>query len=563
MLPEVPLPRRQVQLGRGPVELVGDLRVGVGAAADAVVRVGEQVRVGERRGPGGAGGVERLGGELPVVGAVQAGGLRGRRRQVEGRRGGRRVEFALLRVVARQQRQPGPLLVVDLVVRHSGQRLSVRHLHLQQELQLPAGLVEDVGHLVAALGDVERTVAELRGLPGAGVQRALVGAEQLPGGDAAVDDVLAVISGVVPAAGDVEGVVAHAGLAGHLGVAPVGRRAHVSGGAAVAGAESVADRGAAALRVVVLRGVQTQPLVGGRADVEGAAGLTVGDQRVALAALLVPAEVDRVDVLPGGGVDAARLAPAVGDDPSGVVLQLPGQPGGGVRDERGVLRSRRQVGDLVDPYPRPGVRHVRLGRHAAQQGHVVHAEPPGVGCTAELEAHLSLGGVDGRGEGVRVGVARDAQLRADLVVGVVRGHRQADDRPDHVVGGRTGGREGELVRLPGDQGDVVLAEGRVPAVGGAAGGVGAQPAVGHGGGDVAARPPGIGAVVEGAVPDLLGLLGTRRGGGQRGDGRRQQGRQGDERGSASFHVRGSSGEVALAGNGSAPKCGRRPCLWQT
>ncbi len=525
--------------------------------------------MGERRRPRRAGRVERLRGELPVVGAVEAGRLRGRRGQVEGGRGGRRVQLALLGVVAGQQRQTGPRLVVDLVVGHAGQRLPLGHLHLQQEVQFPADLVEDVRHLVAALRDGEGAVAELRGLARAGVQRALVGAEQLPGGDAAVDDVLAVVAGVVPAAGDVEGVVADAGLTGDLGVPLVGRDAHVSGRAAVARAQLVADRGAAALRVVVLRGVGAQPLVGGGADVEGAAGLPVGDQGVALAALPVAAEVDRVDVLPGGGVHAARLAPAVGDDASAVVLQLPAQRRGRVGDDGGVLRAGGEVADLVDADPRPGVGLVRLGRDPAQQRHVVHAEPPGVGRAAELEADLALGGVDGRGEGVRVGVAGDAELRADLVVGVVRGDREAHDRTDHVVGGRAGRGEGEAVRLPRHQGDVVLADGGVPAVGGAARGVGAQPAVGHGRGDVAARPPGLGAVVEGAVPHLLGLLRAGRGGGQRGDRRRQQRGQGDERGSASFHVWAPRGRCEWRSHGGSGRewersqIGRRPCLWQT
>ena len=75
---------------------------------------------------------------------------------------------------------------------------------------------------------------------------------ELGDGDAAVDDVLAVVAGVVPAAADVEGVVAHAGLAGHDGVALVGGHAQVTGRPAVAGPQVVSYREAAALGVTAI-----------------------------------------------------------------------------------------------------------------------------------------------------------------------------------------------------------------------------------------------------------------------------------------------------------------------
>ena len=71
-------------------------------------------------------------------------------------------------------------------------------------------------------------------------ERPLVRAEQLRHGDAAVDHVLAVVAGVVPAARHVERVVARPAVvvvaradAGHLGVALVGRDADVAGLAGV------------------------------------------------------------------------------------------------------------------------------------------------------------------------------------------------------------------------------------------------------------------------------------------------------------------------------------------
>src|SRR5690606_25376539 len=196
------------------------------AAADAVVRVGQQVRVGQRRGPRLACGLQVAGGELRVVRGEHAGGLGGRRGQVQRGGGGRRVQLTRLRVQVRQQGQAGPLPVVDLVVGHARQRLAVRHLHAQQELLLPAGLVEHVGDAVAGLRDVERAAGEGRLAP-------LVQAHERVRRAAAVDDVLAVVAGVVPAAADVQEVVADAGLAGHADVALVRLDADVTGRAAV------------------------------------------------------------------------------------------------------------------------------------------------------------------------------------------------------------------------------------------------------------------------------------------------------------------------------------------
>lgn len=106
-------------------------------------------------------------------------------------------------------------------------------------------------------------------------------------------------------------------------------------GPAVARAEVVADRDAAAPGVVVLQRVQAQSLVSAGPDAEGTAGPTVGDRREVRAAPAEGTEVDRVDVLPGGDVGAARHGPALGERPSVGVLRLPGQRGGGVGDEGG------------------------------------------------------------------------------------------------------------------------------------------------------------------------------------------------------------------------------------
>src|SRR5690606_22702748 len=185
--------------------------------------------------------------------------------------------------------------------------------------------------------------------------------------------------------------VADAGLAGHADVALVRLDADVTGRAAVAGPQVVTDLDAAALGVVELQRVHPHLVVQVLGDVEGAAGLAVGGQRVAGAGLLVGAEVDAVHLLARALVQAARDAPAVRDRTAGGVLELPLQRLGGLGDHGRVLGAGRQVADHVDAHAGAGVRLVLLGLRAASQRHVVHAEPPGLGAAADLERDLRVG----------------------------------------------------------------------------------------------------------------------------------------------------------------------------
>src|SRR4029078_19059 len=62
------------------------------------------------------------------------------------------------------------------------------------------------------------------------VLAALVFVQQRPDADAGVDDILAVVAGVVPAAGDVQGIVAaRIGQTGDVVVALIHALAHVAG----------------------------------------------------------------------------------------------------------------------------------------------------------------------------------------------------------------------------------------------------------------------------------------------------------------------------------------------
>jgi hypothetical protein len=97
--------------------------------------------------------------------------------------------------------------------------LAPRDLHGQQEVQLEAGFVQDIGHAVGVFGQGQGAIAQ--GLGRAGTLqrgRPLPGIDQGPDRNAAVDDVLAVVAGVVPAGASVQGVVAAGpGLAALVG----------------------------------------------------------------------------------------------------------------------------------------------------------------------------------------------------------------------------------------------------------------------------------------------------------------------------------------------------------
>src|SRR5512132_3606044 len=120
--------------------------------------------------------------------------------------------------------------------RHTGERIAVGYLHAQQPVELPAALLQD--------GDNGR-----RGLLGPGQD--VDGAQQLPDGDAAAGDVLAVVAGVVTATADGEAAIAPpAGVepfgvrsrpCGNGDVACVRGDAEMPGGVTVAGEDVVGD----------------------------------------------------------------------------------------------------------------------------------------------------------------------------------------------------------------------------------------------------------------------------------------------------------------------------------
>ncbi len=199
---------RREQLGRRPGELVGHLRVVVRAAAFTPVRAHRSRDAAE---PPSMPSRQR-----PDTGR-RARGPTARRPAHTGARpqqdsawqpstGDRGTAAADPRPAATAA---GPLLVVDLVVHHPGEWLPGRHLHPEQEVDLPLRLVQDVGIPFPASG-----IRNVRS-PTTPVDRGpLVQVQQLPRRERAVDHVLAVVTRVVPTTSYVEAVVAGPGQQG-------------------------------------------------------------------------------------------------------------------------------------------------------------------------------------------------------------------------------------------------------------------------------------------------------------------------------------------------------------
>src|SRR5690554_4975787 len=122
------------------------------------------------------------------------------------------------------QRQSGPTHIVNFMVDHARFGLTLRYLHGEHEFHLPAHFVEDVRYTVATLRNIQGAVREGAGIV-AQVQSTLVHDEQFPDGDTAVDNILTVIAGVVPAFGHVKAVVTGTAPAGHVVVTFI--RTHV------------------------------------------------------------------------------------------------------------------------------------------------------------------------------------------------------------------------------------------------------------------------------------------------------------------------------------------------
>ncbi len=173
--------------------------------------------------------------------------------------------------------------------------------------------------MVARLGDAGGAIGEVAGV-------VLVGIEQGPQRDAAIDDIFAVITGIVPAAADIEPVgAAGPDIATLVGAGEAGRD---FGGVARRPRPSGADiarldRHAGALVVEEGKRIGSEIAAGMRADGEGMALHRADPQAIALAGGGEAGEVDAVDGLTRRGVGTEHGGAAAQDHPALRVDQLP------------------------------------------------------------------------------------------------------------------------------------------------------------------------------------------------------------------------------------------------
>lgn len=405
------------------------------------------------------------------------------------------------------------------------------------------------GDPVALLGHPERAVAQRFAVGSVGPQGAFVQGHQLGYRDPAVDDVLAVVPRVVPAARSVEPVVADSRPAGDVEVPLVGCDVEVSGGSGVLLADELGlDLDAAAVVVVVRQRVGPQLGVERVTDGERLAGLAVDGDRPPLALPLDGVEGEPVDVLTGRRVGAVRFGlPARGAAPVGVA-QHPAERLGGVGDDGAALGAVGQVADLVDADRGAGVGLVDRRHGSAAQRHLLQAEGERLVCAAQLDGELGGVVVGAGGEDVLEGDrrSRDGVGGGELLgVGLLGQHHVG---PRDRRGARTG-RVAQRVALALLQFDAGLPDDGVPRVDGAARDVEAQPALGNDAFGVGGPPPPLGSGGEVAVDDQFGpLLLAGRGPGRRPDGGHRQQSGGERgRGGRAEHHPGPQGRAMRAG----------------
>src|SRR5690606_27224403 len=250
-------------------------------------------------------------------------------------RRGRRIGITRLVVFVRRARKRGPLLCVHFVMRHSGyieldelvrrgrpERHGLRHLepgalrclHAEQEAKLPSHFVEQIVDSILALGNRGPTIGERHGLVAENAARTLIVVEQRPDADARGDYILAVIARVVPAARDVERVIASRPAIASLIllVEALDDLRRVPGGTCPLRILHVlrVDRDAAAVVIKVDKRVVSELSEQVLLDRERSTGLAADDQTIARARRADAAEVNVMNVLSGTYVDAenGRLA---------------------------------------------------------------------------------------------------------------------------------------------------------------------------------------------------------------------------------------------------------------
>ena len=207
---------------------------------------------------------------------------------------------------------------------------AVGNLHPEQKLHLETRFVKQIADTVSGFGDLQAAIPECGG-------PSLIGIEQGPQGDTAIDHVFAVIAGVVPAAGDVERIaasrpfdpalVASREASGDFLRMPRRPRPCCTD-------QPRLDRHARALVIEKCDRVSGERRIHAFPDREGIARRTFDDQAIAFARRAEIAEVDPLDCPARCRILPERLRLALPDGATGGVVQRPGQRRRSSADDR-------------------------------------------------------------------------------------------------------------------------------------------------------------------------------------------------------------------------------------
>ncbi len=143
-------------------------------------------------------------------------------RNMQGRRRGRREQRTRSGIVVRHDRHGRPFNVAGFVMNHAGDICHLRRvrlplaihvaadnrrlralwrLHAQHIVEIVAGLIQEIVQPVTGFRNICCAVLKSR-------CAALIGVEQRPDADAAIDDIFALVAGIIPSAADIQLVVA-------------------------------------------------------------------------------------------------------------------------------------------------------------------------------------------------------------------------------------------------------------------------------------------------------------------------------------------------------------------
>ena len=260
----------------------------------------------------------------------------------------------------------------------------------------------------------------------------LPGIHQGPGRDAAIDDILSMVAGIVPAAADVErigaagpaiAVLVRSGNAGR----PVRRMAGRPRPALAAG-ESRLDRGAGAVVIEIGKGVERQPRIEIGRDPEGAALRVADIQPIVVPRACKVAEIDQVKRFARGLVRADHDRAPLGAGDARCVEEAPRQRLQRRIRQQGTFGSIRQQAELVE-----ADRAFRLGEVPGRRNGIESDHGPdeaACGARAEQTAVLvaaewpPLARLRGIGEAVAGARGLDLQLQRRAGVGGQRLRRQ-------------------------------------------------------------------------------------------------------------------------------------------